>query len=175
MRSMIFRHVLATVVLSAACSSPDAVAPRAIPGPAIRAASADAEGVATISRTIDQYVWVSCVNGGAGEAVRVTGELRYDLHRTTDSSGVLHLNIKSNTLGLTAVGLTTGARFRGVMTERINSRSEGYMDADVRITDLVRFVALSSGDSYSLVSSSHFIVDDGNYVLWEQSWNEVCR
>ena len=125
--------------------------------------------------SIDQNVWVSCANGGAGEAVRVTGDLRYDVHRTLDSSGVSHLNIKSNTSGLTAVGLTSGTFFRGLMAEHVNSRAEDDLNMDVRTADVIRFVATGSRDAYSLMVSSHFIVDQGSYVLWDQTWEEVCR
>src|SRR3954464_8248809 len=98
MRSIIFRGILsATIALTAACSSTDSIAP-ATPRPsAVRTVVADVEGVSTVSRSIDQNVWISCANGGAGETVRVTGNLRYDLHLTQDASGVMHLNIKSNT------------------------------------------------------------------------------
>ena len=91
---------------------PPAVAPTPLPRqPRLRRArrdvSADAANVTSLSRPIDQYVWVSCANGGAGEAVRVTGELHYEVQRTQDASGVFHLNFKSATSGLTAVGLTS--------------------------------------------------------------------
>jgi hypothetical protein len=174
MRSIFFRGILAAIAVStAACSSADSVAPTT--KSARRTVNADAQGVTTTSRPIDQYVWISCGNGGAGETFRVTGELRYNLQSIKDSSGVYHLNVKSNTSGLTAVGLTNGAFFRGMMTERINSRAEDYLNEDVRTADIIRFVAPESGDSYSLMVSSHFIVDEGEYVLWEQTWNEVCR
>ena len=176
MRSIVFRGILAaTAALIAACSSADSVAPATTPAAARRTVSADAQGVTTLSRQIDQNVWVSCTNGGAGEAVRVTGELHYEVQRTQDASGVYHFNFKSATSGLTAVGLTTGTFFRGLMTERITSRAEDYLNEDLRTADIIRFVAPASGDSYSLMVSSHIIVDEGNYVLWEQTWNEVCR
>jgi len=176
MRSIIIRGILAaSAVLTAACSTTDSVAPATAPASARRTVSADAQGVTSLSRPIDQYVWVSCTNGGAGEAVRVTGELRYDVQRTKDSSGVYHFSIKSNTSDLTAVGLTSGTLFRGLMTERVNSRAEDYLNMDLRTADIIRFTAVGSGDSYSLMVGSHIIVDDGDYVLWEQTWNEVCR
>jgi len=175
MRSIIFRSIFAvTTALIAACGSTDSVAPVTRPTSAPRAVSADVFGGTQVSRSIDQYVWLSCANGGAGETVRVTGDLRYDVHRTLDSSGISHLNIKSNTSGLTAVGLTSGTFFRGLMTEHVNSRAEDYLNMDVRTADIIRFVATGSRDSYSLMVTSRFIVDEGNYVLAEQTWNEVC-
>ena len=168
MRPTIYRGIAAaTFAFTGACSSADSVAPTAAP--------AGAEGVASVSRAIDQYVWVSCTNGGAGEVLRVTGELRYDVQSTKDSAGVYHFSIKSNTSQLTAVGLTTGKTFRGVMTERVNSRAEDYLNMDLRTADIIRFVAPATGDSYSLMVGSHWIVEDGSYVLYEQTWNEVCR
>lgn len=176
MRSIVFRGILAaTAALIAACSSADSVAPATTPAAVRRTVSADAQGATTLSRQIDLNVWVACTNGGAGEAVRVTGELHWEVQRTQDAAGVFHFNFKSATSGLTAVGLTTGTFFRGLMTERITGRAEDYLNEDVRTADIIRFVAPGSGDSYSLMVSSHFIVDDGNYVLWEQTWNEVCR
>ena len=176
MRSIMFRGILAaTAALTAACSSTDSLAPVAPAASAPRTISANAEAATTISRTVDQYVWFSCGNGGAGETIHVTGELRYDVHSTKDSSGVSHFSIKSNTFGLTGVGLTSGAFFRGLMTEHVNSRAEDYLNEDVRTADIIRFVAPSSGDSFSLMATSHFIVDEGRYVLWDQTWSEVCR
>ena len=178
MRSTIRRGIMAaTLAFLGACGSADSLAPRSTLAPASvsRTVSANAESVTPIGRAIDQYVWLSCANGGAGEAVRVMGELRYDVQRTKDSSGVFHLNIKSNTSGLTAVGQTTGTFYRGMMTERVNSRAEDYLNMDLRTADIIRFVAPGAGDSFSLMVSSHIVVDQGSYVLWEQSWNEVCR
>ena len=166
--------VIAAAALTAACNSTDSFAPRT-PSASARPDVANADGNASVKQSVDRYVSVSCLLGGAGETVRVTGDLRYDVHSTVDGSGVSHLNIKSNTSNLTAVGQTSGTFFRGSMAERINSRAEDYLNSDVRIADVIRFVETGSGDSYSLVVNSHFIVDDGNYVLWEQSWNEVCH
>jgi len=176
MRTTISRGILAVIAaFAAACGTADSVSPTTISAAPRRTVFADAAGPNTSRRTIDQYVWVSCTNGGAGETIRVTGELRYDVQSSKDSSGVYHLSIKSNTSGLTGVGQTTGAFFRGVMTERVNSRAEDYLNTDVRIADMIRFVAPGSGESYSLIATSHFIVDDGTYVLWDETWTEVCR
>ena len=172
MRSILFYAILAA---TAACSGADSVAP-ATPRPSAHVTvSADANRGAAIQRTIDQYVWLSCANGGTGETVRVTGDLRYDVHRTQDSTGVYHFGIESNTSGLTAVGLASGTFFRGMMAERTSSRAEDYLNMDLRTADVIRFVAPGSGESYSLMVTSHIIVDEGSYVLWDQTWNEVCR
>ena len=176
MRSIIFRGILAAAAaLVAACSSTDSVAPTTSLATARRDVSAGDANVTRMSRPIDEYVWLSCTNGGVGEVVRVTGELHYESQRTQDASGVFHFYFKSAAAGLTAVGLTTGTFFRGLMTEHITGRAEDYLNEDVRIADIVRFVAPGSGDSYSLMVSSHFIVEQGRYVLWDQTWNEVCR
>ena len=176
MRSIIFRGILsATIALTAACSSTDSIAPVTPRPSAVRTVAADVEGGNTVRRSIDQNVWISCANGGAGEAVRVTGDLRYDLHLTQDASGVMHLDIKSNTSGLTAVGLATGTFFRGLMSEHVNSRAVDDLNMDLRTADIIRFVATGSRDAYSLRASTRFIVDQGNYVVFEQTFDEVCR
>lgn len=176
MRSIISRGILAAVAaLVAACSSTDSVAPTTSLATARRDVTPGGVSVNSGSRPIDLYIWVSCTNGGAGEAVRVTGELHYESERMQDASGAFHYNFKSATSGLTAVGLTTGTFFRGLITERTTTRAEDYLNADIRLADIIRFVAPTSGESYSLMVSSHIIVDQGDYVLWEQTWNEVCR
>lgn len=176
MRSIIFRGILAaTTVLSVACTGDTPVAPRTAPAAMRDVVATGTANVDKTSRPIDQYLWVSCSNGGAGEAFRVTGELHYEVQRTTDASGTVHLNFKSATSGLTAVGQSSGKLFRGQMMERITSRGVDELNMDLRTSDIIRFVAPGSGDAYSLMVTSHFIVDQGSYVLWDQEWNEVCR
>jgi hypothetical protein len=173
MRSTIVRIiVVAVAALTAACNSTDSVA---LKTPSASARLDVSAGDAGVKQSVDRYVWVSCLAGGAGENVHVTGDLRYDVHSTVDGTGVYHLNIKSNTSNLTAIGQTTGTFFRGTMGERINSRAQDNLNSDVRIADVIHFVATGSGDSYSLIANSHFIVVQGTYVLWEQSWNEACH
>ena len=176
MRSIISRGILAaTAALLAACNSTDSVAPVAItPASATLAVSAAERGT-DMWQSVDRYVWLSCAEGGAGEAVRVTGDLRYAFQLTQDASGVSHLSIKSNTSGLTGVGLTSGTSIRGMMAEHVNSRAEDELNMDVRTDDVIRFVAPGSGVDYSLVVSSRFVIDQGTYVLAEQTWKEVCR
>ncbi len=175
MRSIISRGILAAIAaLTVACSSTDSAAPATQPASVHRTVSASADG-RTAWRAVDQYVWLSCANGGVGETVRVTGDLRYSFHLTQDASGVSHLNIKSNTSGLTGVGLTSGTAFRGMMAEHVNARAEDELNMDLRTADIIRFVAPGSGESYSLMVSSRFIVDQGTYLLADESWKEVCR
>ena len=175
MRSIILRVTFfATAALTVACSGTDTFAPKT-PLPSLRAVSVNRNGVAPVKQSVDRYVFLSCANGGAGEAVHVTGDLRYDVQSTQDATGVYHFSVKSNTSNLTAVGLTSGTFFRGSMGERINSRAEDNLNSDLRISDVIRFQAPGSGESYSLVVTSHIIVDEGTYVLWDESWNEVCR
>jgi hypothetical protein len=73
------------------------------------------------------------------------------------------------------MGLTSGTLFLGLTAERVNSRAEDELNMDVRITDIIKFVASGSRVSYSLMATTHVIVDQGTYVLWNESWNEVCR
>jgi len=175
MRSTILRVFLAmTAAFTAACSA-DSITPTSVPATPRRNVSVNPDGGASAKQSIDRYVWVSCLNDGAGEAVHVTGDLRYDMRSMQDANGVYHLNIKSNTSNLTAVGLATGILFRGSLAERIDSRAEDYLNSDLRISDVIRFVAPGSGIAYSLVVTSHIVIDGGDYIVWDETWNEVCR
>ena len=174
MRSIIIGGILAAAAaLTVACGGSDSVAPTRAPAKAQRTVTGN--GSAPIRRAIDQNIWFSCGNGGAGETIRVTGELRYDVQSTTDATGVSHVSIKSNTQGLTGVGLTSGTVFRGMMLEHVDSRALDYLNEDVRTTDIIRFAATGSGGSFSLTATNHFIVDQGDYILWDQTFDEVCR
>src|SRR5262249_52677403 len=117
MSSTIRVILVAAAALIAACSSSDSLAPRTSSASA-RPDVADA----SVKQSVDRGVWVSCLPGGA-EDVRVTGDLRYDVHSNIDGNGIYHLNIKSNTSNLTAVGQTSGTFFRATLSERINSRT----------------------------------------------------
>jgi len=175
MKSMIFRGVAAAViVLAAACSPADSPALTTPKGSANRDV-VGALGSGAVKRQIDQYVWASCMDGGDGEAVHVTGEIRYDMLVVQDGAGVSHLSIKSNTSGLTAVGQTTGIFFRATMSEHVNSRAEDILNEDIRASDIIRFTATGSRAAYSLMVTSHIVVDGGNYIVWDETWNEVCR
>lgn len=174
MRSIIIRGILAAAAaMTVACGSTESVAPISAPAKVQRTITGN--GGAPVRRAIDQNVWFSCGNGGAGETIRVTGELRHDVQTTMDATGVSHVNIKSNTQGATGVGLTSGTVFRGMMLEHVDSRALDYLNEDVRTTDIIRFAATGSSDSFSLTATNRFIVDQGNYVLWDQTWDEVCR
>ena len=170
MRSIFISGILAaTAALTVACGSSDSVAP-------IRALrTAASSGGAPIRRPIDQSVWASCGNGGAGEMIQITGELRYDVQTTVDGTGVSHVNIRSNTQDLTGVGLTTGTIFRGQMTEHVTSRALDYLNEDLRVADIIRLVAMGSGDSFSLKATAHLILDQGNYVVFDETFDEVCH
>jgi len=61
------------------------------------------------------------------------------------------------------------------MTQHVTSRAADNLNEDVRTTDIIRFVATGSRDAYSLMVSSRFVVNQGDYVLTEQTWTEVCR
>jgi hypothetical protein len=61
------------------------------------------------------------------------------------------------------------------MTEHVTSRAADNLNEDVRTADIIRFVATGSRDAYSLMVSSRFVVNQGDYVLTEQTWTEVCR
>ena len=61
------------------------------------------------------------------------------------------------------------------MAKHVNARAEDDLNMDVRTTDIIRFVATGSRDSYSLMVSSHFIVDQGSYVLWDQTGTRCVR
>lgn len=178
MRSTIFRIILGiSTAFTAACSNADSITPTSVPAAPRRdvSANADGNGSGSAKQSIDRYIPVSCMNDGAGETVHVTGDLRYDMKSMQDANGVYHLNIKSNSSNLSAVGLASGTIFRGQLGERITSRAEDYLNSDLRISDIIRFVAPGSGIAYSLVITSHIVIDGGTYVVWDDTWDEVCR
>jgi hypothetical protein len=74
-------------------------------------AAANAE-VTRVTAPLDVSHFVSCANGGAGEFVHVTGTLQFRISDFTDGDGGLHHTTQIRPLDVTAVGLTTGDKYK---------------------------------------------------------------
>lgn len=69
---------------------------------------------ASVNFPISVTAFVPCANGGAGEAVTVSGMLHNTFHVTFDSHGGATVIDTSNPHNAAGVGETTGTRYRGV-------------------------------------------------------------
>ena len=74
---------------------------------------ARAEVTANVRVPIDVSVFVPCADGGAGEVVTLSGDLHTVLRYTESASGGIHVAAHFQPQGISGVGETTGARYRG--------------------------------------------------------------
>jgi hypothetical protein len=159
--------------VSAATSEPRASA-------AALDASADGRGR---SRRIDhggpltQFVFLPCSNGGAGESVRVQGEVRYRGNVIEDGPRE-HLNLTVAFEG-TGTGTRTGRVFEVWRREHevFNIRREGHLfhSGTARWTNSFHLTDLATGESFRLEWTARLVVTpDGELVVDEMESIAHC-
>lgn len=98
------------VGVTACAESPIAPPLRVIDqSPALSAATSSSQ----VTKSLNQKRWVSCANDGAGEFVKLTGELEIRTHAVTDENGGTHLWSHYRPSGVEGVGQVTGTKYRG--------------------------------------------------------------
>lgn len=71
-----------------------------------------------IDDTVDLMEFVPCAAGGAGEGVKLSGDLHIFFHTTADSSGGVHSSYQFNPQGVIGVGKITGDIYRATGLSR---------------------------------------------------------
>src|SRR3954453_10041297 len=105
----------ARLIVAGAC----ALSPLGCGEEATNPAADDATSLAAAASTqqlvnhIEVTRFVPCANGGAGEDVFLSGDIHIVVHVTFDGSGGAHFDEIHNPQGVSGIGLTTGAMYRG--------------------------------------------------------------
>jgi hypothetical protein len=88
---------------------------------ALAAPAASQAAVTTnVREPLDLIAFVPCANGGAGETVRLSGDLHILFTTTSAPSGRFSTTAHFQPQGVSGVGDTTGARYRGTGVTREN-------------------------------------------------------
>jgi len=108
----------------------------------------------------DSVVFVPCANGGAGEDVELLGSLNFVFHSTFDQAGGMHLQLRSNLQGVSGIGTTTGAKYRGSDSElmEFNVSSDDAPFEGTSVTSM-RIVGQGPGNNFVLHESAHFTIN----------------
>ena len=141
------------------------------------AAGAAGEGADRGSFPFDSVVYVPCANGGAGEYVELSGSLNFVFHSTFDSSGGMHLQLRSNLQGVGGTGMTTGAKYRASDSETLQFNVAAD-DAPFESTTVSSFdiVGQGKGNNFLLHESAHFTVNaNGDVTAQHDNFSVDCK
>jgi hypothetical protein len=81
--------------------------------------------VTQVDMPLETLITAPCAVAGAGETVHLTGAVHIVFAVTQDANGGVHIATHVNTVGLSGVGLTTGAKYRAVQQDSFVSSSGG--------------------------------------------------
>lgn len=117
--------------------------------------------------------FVPCANGGAGEVVVSSGEMRAVVHSTFDDAGGIHvaLHIRPDVSG---IGQTTGDRYQGVGSEEFESNGAGALEFTV--ANNFSLIGQGPGDNLLTHITMHVTVDaEGNLTATVTNSSIDCK
>jgi hypothetical protein len=123
---------------------------------------------------IELEVFVPCAAGGAGEVVRLSGQVHNLLHLSTSARGNEVLKILVNPQGVGGVGLTTGAKYRGTgVTQEIFSVHVGVTDTFV---NNFRVIGQGPSNNFLVHEVLHVTVNaNGTLTAFVSNVSVKCR
>jgi hypothetical protein len=121
-----------------------------------------------------------CANGGAGEAVDLSGNLHVKFSVTRDEAGGLHLTLQLDPQDVTAVGETTGTTYRAVgITHSVSNISPDGSFADGfnnKFEDMIRFIGPGPGNNFDDHENFHLKVNsDDTVTLFFDTFSITCH
>jgi hypothetical protein len=121
-----------------------------------------------------ELIFTSCANGGAGEAIAVSGTLHEVFHTTVDNVGGFHLREQSNPQGVSGVGQVTGAKYQVTG----GSPVEENLKTSVEVTSVTNFRIIGQGPDNNFVfhGIDHFTVNaNGTVTASHLSFKSECK
>jgi hypothetical protein len=121
-----------------------------------------------------ELIFTSCANGGAGEAIAISGTLHEVFHTTVDNVGGFHLSEQSNPQGVSGVGQVTGTKYQVTG----GSPVEENLKASVEVTSVTNFRIIGQGPDNNFVfhGVDHFTVNaNGTVTASHFSFKSECR
>jgi hypothetical protein len=141
--------------------------------------AASAPGAATTvtasqSFPLDLVVFVPCAAGGTGETVELSGNVHELFHLTSNASGGFVTKILSNAQGMSGVGSTTGAQYRGTGgTQRQLSINAGVEDTFV---NTFQIIGQGPGNNFLVHQNVHITINaNGDLTVVHDNFSIDCR
>jgi hypothetical protein len=136
----------------------------ALIAPSTAAAQAEPEKEFT-TVPLQKTVWVSCANGGAGESVDLGGSLRFRTFTNTDGNGGLHVRMHVQPDGVTGVGQSTGAKYRGTGgTIELSFEAEDGVAGNYTLVNNFRIIGQGRGNNFLVHTTMHSTVNANGEV-----------
>jgi len=122
----------------------------------------------------DEYVFVECANGGAGEEVHLTGYLHVTFSQTFDNAGGVHVKMHANPQGISGIGQTTGDTYRGTGVSKTQFNLK--VGEQSTIVDNFNIIGQGPGNNLLVHSTFHITVNaNGNLTAWVDNSHSECR
>jgi hypothetical protein len=121
--------------------------------------------------------FVPCANGGAGEVVALSGTIHEVFHVTINSNGGATIKILDNPQGVSGVGLTTGAKYRGTgVTQDIFSLSGNNGQYSETFINNFRVVGQGPGNNFLVHETFHITFNaNGELTASVDNISTTCR
>lgn len=122
----------------------------------------------------DIQVFIPCAAGGAGELVRLSGNLHILLRSTVSARGGLHVSAHFQPQGITGVGETTGDKYQGtgVTQEHFNAT----VGVEETFINNFRIIGAGPGNNYLVHAVVHITFNaNGIATAFVDRFSVDCR
>ena len=125
----------------------------------------------------------SCVNGGSGEVILISGTVHFVAVETTDDAGGRHFALEQNFSNVTGVGTASGDAYR--VTDTVGLQGPGRealyvppgsaLPRTETVHSDIRFISMGSGDNLLAQISSHLTINaNGDVTVDSVSFELIC-
>jgi hypothetical protein len=118
--------------------------------------------------------FVPCANGGAGEAVALTGNLHDLFDVSMNAKGGFHFKFHDNPQGVSGTGLTTGAKYQGTGV----TQGEMNLNVGTQMTSInnFRIIGQGPGNNFLVHDNMHVTVDaNGMVTSFHDNFTMECK
>jgi hypothetical protein len=163
--------VAGAFALSSLGCGEEATEPAAAGAPSLAAAASTQQLVNHIEVTR----FVPCANGGAGEDVFLSGDIHIVVHVTFDGSGGAHFDEIHNPQGVSGIGLTTGAMYRGVGGSPFDASNVRVGEEHTSVANIM-LIGQGPGNNLVLHTTFHItILANGTATSFHDNFRMECR
>jgi hypothetical protein len=139
---------------------------------------AEPTGTSTVySYPVEFTTFVNCINGGAGEWLRLSGSVQFVQLSTTDASGAQHLQELTIQQGISGVGLTSGDRYRtlGVHRSGFNA-AYGGSPGEIDVINSYHLIRVGDGALLAVHETMHVTRSaTGELTAHVENFSIVCE